>query len=89
MAQLKKHWQKPIYARVKSMVNKIKTFPLSVKVDQHVFDQLDDCYRTLQSIGYTKSRIVNDAIAAHLLTLSELKNQVDARLNGLKKRHSF
>jgi hypothetical protein len=66
------------------MVKKKKTVPLSVKVEHDVFMLLDDYYRSLNAIGYTKSRLVNDAINEHLLTLSKLKCQVDARMNGLK-----
>jgi hypothetical protein len=64
---------------------KNKTVPLSVKINREVFIQLDDYYRTLRSIGYNKSQIVEQALRNHLLTLTSLKGQVESRLKGISK----
>jgi hypothetical protein len=64
---------------------KNKTVPLSVKINREVFIQLDDYYRTLRSIGYNKSQIVEQALKNHLLTLTSLKGQVESRLKGIRK----
>ena len=63
-----------------------KTVPLSIKIDREVFIQLDDYYRTLRSVGYSKSGLVEEAVKNHLLTLTSLKLQVQSCLRGIKSR---
>lgn len=66
-------------------MSKTKRAPLSVKIDRDLFRQLDDYYRVLQGIGYSKSGIVEEAIKAYLLKLSDLKANLDKRLKGIKR----
>lgn len=56
-----------------------------MKIDRDLFRQLDDYYRVLRSVGYSKSGIVEEALKEYLLKLSDLKANLDKRLKGIKR----
>jgi hypothetical protein len=73
----------PIYND--SVMTKNKTVPLSVKINREVFLQLDDYYRVLRAVGYSKSGLVEEAVKNHMLKLNSLKGQVESRLREIRK----